>query len=530
MKNKGFTLIEILGVITLLALLSTIIILSVNKSLKNSKETLSEIQIEEIKSAAAMWRTDNIELIPENGFYTMSLSDLQGKGYIKENIIDAKTNENIDNDLLIEIGMKDIQLNDVLIKNGYKKLEYIESTGTQYINTGVIANQDTGFDIIFLTKNLISRNPSEYGSVFGAREASKKRELQLTTFSNISAEVGTIRFGINSYNAGLGDITEIKHITLMQKSYRNNNDFSINVEGEFTTPKSLTVFALNNNDSVIQYGKLRLYSFKLYDGNTIIRNFIPCLRKSDNKPGLYDTVNNQFYTNSGTDEFLYKLPNESPYDRLYTKLDYIESTGTQYIDTGYYWQHENIEIDFDGTVITNSSNQALFGNEEYKESSGLLRNFSGVAHGSNGNYGIYIGDGNKGTILTTIGTRFNLKIKTTSDKNLKVYKDDNLSLNLTYTGTVMTKQNSYNPTASKVGNIFLFANHNTLRSETPETAIQNIGRMKLYSFKMYDNDVLVRNFIPCKRNSDNEIGLYDEVNDVFYTNSGTGTFSYGVIN
>ena len=110
MKNKGFTLIEILGVITLLALLSTIIILSVNKSLKKSKETLSEIQIEEIKSAAAMWRTDNIELIPDTGYYTISLKELQDSGYIKEDIINPKTDEVFDNNLTIGISMNDIQI------------------------------------------------------------------------------------------------------------------------------------------------------------------------------------------------------------------------------------------------------------------------------------------------------------------------------------------------------------------------------------------------------------------------------------
>ena len=37
---------------------------------------------------------------------------------------------------------------------------------------------------------------------------------------------------------------------------------------------------------------------------------------------------------------------------------------------------------------------------------------------------------------------------------------------------------------------------------------------------MYYNGTLVRDFIPCYRNSDNEIGLYDLVNDIFYTNQG----------
>lgn len=112
MKKNGFTFIEILGVITLLALLSTIVLISVSKSLKDSKETLSEIQIENIKSAASMWRTDNIELIPENDYYIISLQELQNEGYIKEDIIDPKTSELINKTTLIEIGMNDIKIDE----------------------------------------------------------------------------------------------------------------------------------------------------------------------------------------------------------------------------------------------------------------------------------------------------------------------------------------------------------------------------------------------------------------------------------
>jgi hypothetical protein len=50
---------------------------------------------------------------------------------------------------------------------------------------------------------------------------------------------------------------------------------------------------------------------------------------------------------------------------------------------------------------------------------------------------------------------------------------------------------------------------------------------KLYYCKLYDNDVLVRNLIPCYRKSDNAIGMYDTINKVFYTNSGSETFLKG---
>lgn len=51
---------------------------------------------------------------------------------------------------------------------------------------------------------------------------------------------------------------------------------------------------------------------------------------------------------------------------------------------------------------------------------------------------------------------------------------------------------------------------------------------RLYFCKIYDNGSLVRNLIPAK-NSSGTLGLYDAVNNVFYTNAGTGTFTAGPI-
>ena len=38
----------------------------------------------------------------------------------------------------------------------------------------------------------------------------------------------------------------------------------------------------------------------MIDNNSLVRIFIPCYRKADNKPGLYDLVNDVFYTNANT--------------------------------------------------------------------------------------------------------------------------------------------------------------------------------------------------------------------------------------
>lgn len=42
------------------------------------------------------------------------------------------------------------------------------------------------------------------------------------------------------------------------------------------------------------------YRFKIWDDGTLVRDFIPVYRKSDNKPGLYDLVNGVFYSNEAT--------------------------------------------------------------------------------------------------------------------------------------------------------------------------------------------------------------------------------------
>ena len=202
----------------------------------------------------------------------------------------------------------------------------------------------------------------------------------------------------------------------------------------------------------------------------------------------------------------YQLPKE------YTKLDYIESTGSQYIDTGYYWTSEIVKVYMDATVVTNGSSQSLFGNEE-PFSGG--RYFSIVPHGSGGSYAYYVGSNApliSQTATCTLGTRFNMECSTTSAKLFTVKVNGTVLKTGTYSGTVCGYANTTSTHASK-GKIYIFANHNS--STKGASPIQNIGGMKLYAFKMYDNNILVRDFIPCQR-ADGAIGLFDIVYQQFY--------------
>ena len=65
MDKKGFTLIEVIGVVIILASIVLIITPNINNSLKNSKNKAFDVQIEEIKSATKSWVALNSENTPK---------------------------------------------------------------------------------------------------------------------------------------------------------------------------------------------------------------------------------------------------------------------------------------------------------------------------------------------------------------------------------------------------------------------------------------------------------------------------------
>lgn len=208
----------------------------------------------------------------------------------------------------------------------------------------------------------------------------------------------------------------------------------------------------------------------------------------------------------------------------YQKLDYIESTGTQYIDTGYCWTSEVTKIYMDANVISNSANQSLFGNEEpFSEG----RYFSIVPHGSNGSYGYYVGSNaplRSGIATCTVGMRFNMECTTDANKLFTLKVNDVVKTTATYSGTVMAYTNTTS-TAADRGRIYIFCNHNS--SSGGVGPIQNVGGMRLYSFKMYNNGKIVRDFVPCK-NSSGTVGLFDMVYQTFYSSPDGTAFKAGL--
>lgn len=179
----------------------------------------------------------------------------------------------------------------------------------------------------------------------------------------------------------------------------------------------------------------------------------------------------------------------------YTKLDYIESSGTQYIDTGFIPNQDSaVHIVCQPTVA--SGWQGIFG----------ARSATNV-----GEFGVDIPAGT--TLRSVYGTGNVTTTVSTVATKLDIYKNKNVC---TINGAVLTNSTE---TFSSGYPIWIF-------DKNTAGAKWNPCSMKLYSCKIYDNGTLVRDFIPCK-NASGTLGLWDNVNSVFYANAGTGTFSTG---
>lgn len=179
----------------------------------------------------------------------------------------------------------------------FQEVEYIESSGTQYIDTDLGLTENTGcyIDVQFST----SGNQQALGSL----EPGVGRFAPCFMDSD-----GYIKCAINLSNA-MEIYTQIDVLNRHNYEYNvSNRDIKIDGVSKGTvgsigsTNNSIYLFRRNYSSSPLA-SNIKLYSCKLYDNGTLVRNFIPCYRKADNETGLYDLVNDVFYTNAGTGTF-----------------------------------------------------------------------------------------------------------------------------------------------------------------------------------------------------------------------------------
>ena len=456
-------------------------------------------------------------------YYSPSESTTVNGGTITPTFADLKT---LEDGTAVGITLPTNATSVQILPDGYTQLEYIQSNGgAHYIDTGFKPNQNTGiiakFQLLSSTGNQTpifsrtSRNVASFG-VF------------LDSNSKWTADYGTLRYTNSSIGAqNLINLNFDKNVVKF-----NNDSYTFDAQ-TFQGSSNLTIFGMNTGGTVANNARMNFYSCEIYDNGTLIRSFIPCKNPSGTI-GLYDIVNSKFYTNVGSggtftagpevpkstgininclgsnkvvdidDVQLQELSKDTEWifqyvagpllPDGYTQLEYIQSSGSQYINTGFKPNQDtkiSITVDF--------------------PLSGTAWLYGGRTSAGSNSLGFLCEDGSRyrfdyASSVNALTVKPTGKFTIDSDKN-KCYINGELVFTATY------------KTFTSPVNMYIFNNNNN-------GSLSGGSSAKLYNCSIYDNGVLIRNFIPCK-NASGTVGLYDSINNQFYQNAGSGTFIAG---
>ena len=179
------------------------------------------------------------------------------------------------------------------LPSGYTKLDYIESSGTQYINTGFKPNQNTR---VVMDVEVLGTTQC---APFGARASQNGTTYTLFL---LTATTGRTDYGTSKQAMTFSSILG-RYTIDANKNVVNVNGVSItHTASTFSVDHNIFLLAVNTAGTASNFAKVKLYSCKIYDNGTLVRDFIPC-KNANGTLGLWDNVNSVFYANAGTGTF-----------------------------------------------------------------------------------------------------------------------------------------------------------------------------------------------------------------------------------
>lgn len=352
-------------------------------------------------------------------------------------------------------------------KAEYTELAYLEFDGNQWLDTGIIGNQDTEIQAKFLPA--INTAYRVYGSY--------ATDKNITAYE--SPNGGNHRFG----NRTIILVSDSNVVTIVQNkngiTYKGKS-YNYDTVNDFETASTLYVGDINGFTGGYRFSG-KLYYFRILQNDKLIMDLIPVLDKNL-VPSMYDKVSGKYFYNQGDGEFGWRLPNQ---------LACIENTSTQWIDTEYNGV-STVELKAQGTA-TSGASQVVIG-----VTSGGGNFFSGYA--STNKWGVGSGAGLSDLDYTELGV---FKIHFDSNRNSFEYNG-----NTYYRSGTLNQERNY----------YLFRCYGL-------SGTHYYARAKIYYCKMWDsNGKLARYFIPVI-DENNEVCMYDLVKKKYHYNQGSGNFT-----
>lgn len=236
----------------------------------------------------------------------------------------------------------DRQLDGVTLPEGYMLLSAVSSTGEQYVDLEVEPDDKTACEI---TLRDDTTNRTDDWFVLGVREAYKNKAYYFSTRVDgswawylASGDGGVLSF--SSQHSGFNVVT----FTAQRRVYVNDRFLSQMDAGEVVTGRNLYLFTVNDNGSPKNCSTISVRRIKICKDGLLVRDCVGAV-DSNGVVGLYDLVSGRFFVSAtevglevaGPDNYVPEPAHELLKDvRLpagYELLEYVSSTGAQYLDT-----------------------------------------------------------------------------------------------------------------------------------------------------------------------------------------------------
>lgn len=433
------------------------------------------------------------------------------------------------------------------LPQGYTEVEYVENTGTTssngaYLNLGLPLYDTIGNSFV-----ISSRLKSEFYSASGYDDL----ETIINSESVSSPYYGfAYRYEHSTHNIVLST-NPSNHATLSTTA-NTDGTTSLTISCNSTSvtdqvPLGLFASYNANYNTPYRFAIATIYSLTVVKNGDTVRDLVPAKRNSDDKYGMYDIVNDVFYVSPNGNNFIGgdpvtptdcvttyegKLTIDDGYEyewngsswvnvgevsgstRVpagYKEVEYIQNTGTSYINTNFK-PNQDTRIVCTMQCVTSSQYGRYFGAGGYNTANAMQFDYEsgaqGILHISWGHIAGWT------TYSSCVG-----------DYNVHTYDWDK---NYFYRDKGETNQFSASTTYTAfqcVANLGIFCHINDNGTAASSQNECMVGKM--YSFQIYDNSTLVRDFVPCKRDSDSKYGVYDVVNNTFYSSANSTALSGG---
>ena len=409
-------------------------------------------------------------------------------------------------------------------------LEYVEATGTQYIDTGVNAETGLKARIDFEWCSSVS---SDWALLDAATVSSSSDSRSRMFLCHINGKKPFFGYGLksrgnpaNSFEFALGkryevltDVSDPSSIELCQNGKKTfgarepsakSNGVYTHTEyseiGDVDLNLNLFLFSCNYGGTTNWNCKAKLYELKIMKKNgsggfDLIRHYLPCIK--NDRAGLYDKVEGKIYYSFSSTDFVRGSQLDKPLDFV----KWIWSDGYQWFNT-WAWGKGSLKSEVDVGVSQYTGDRCILG---CRGSSGNTRLYMAYhyeeafryAYGtlpSKSNINVVVPTNDVNNVLSTrylIKTDFrdgyqSVTVSKNGGAPVELHKDGQAYL----TGELAT-----------TNTLFLLANNKFGLATCPSACI-------LYRTKIWDGDELLRDFVPVVATNSEGVayaGIYDLV-------------------